>query len=194
MSAREMHIKSLTPDRWPDFVGLMQSDSQCNECWCLNHREPTGCPTGDAAKSRMQNIVRDREAHGLLAYEGSTCVGWLAIDSMATLKGHDCQATGKDGEWSIHCLFVKAGFRGKGISTAMIHAAIKYAYEQGAKIISAFPIPEINRLRFPEHEAEFSGRFSTFSKSGFRVHGEPGEFYQRMELEAQATATDSDSI
>jgi len=173
----------LSESSWSDFVSLMQTDSQCSECWCLNHRESTGCPTGSVAQEKMKTLVSNGKAHGLLAYQNQECVGWVAIDPMSGLVGHDCQLTGKDDEWSIHCLFVKNGFRGQGISTLLVLAAIEYARSNGAKLISAFPIPNENRNRFPVNEAEFSGRFSTYSKLGFKPMGEASEFYHRMELE-----------
>lgn len=178
----QFKIQQLSSDNWNDFVSLMQTDKQCSECWCLNHREPSECPTGTAAQEKMQKLTTEKRVGGLLAYKDQACVGWIAIDPMSDLVGHDCQSTGKDREWSIHCLFVKDGFRGQGISNLLIQEAIKYAKSNGAKLISAFPIPEANRSRFPVNEAEFSGRFSTFKKLGFVSDGDSSEFYQRMEL------------
>lgn len=177
-----MKIQELSSDTWNDFVSLMSADSQCTECWCLNHREPAGCPTGSAAKERMQELTDKKKVGGLLAYHDQTCVGWIAIDPISELVGHDCHPSGKPNEWSIHCLFIKEGFRGKGISKQLINAAIEFAKSNGANLISAFPIPEENRNRFPVNEAEFSGRLSTYSKFGFKPSGEASDFYQRMEL------------
>lgn len=179
----KMTIQPLTAVTWIDFVSLMKSDSQCSECWCLNHREPAGCPTGTLAQEKMKQMTDQNAVGGLLAYKEKQCVGWVAIDPMVKLVGHDCQPSGKLNEWSIHCLFVRDGFRGQGISIELIRAAIQFAKSNGAKIISAFPIPGENRNRFPVNEAEFSGRFSTYSKLGFKPVGEVSEFYQRVELE-----------
>lgn len=176
-------VKRLTSDTWSDFVLLMQTDKQCSDCWCLNHREPAGCPTSVAAQEKMQQLTTEDKVGGMLAYHDQECIGWIAIDPMTELVGHDCQPSGKPNEWSIHCLFIKDGFRGQGISRQLISAAIEFAKSNGAKLISAFPIPEENRSRFPVNEAEFSGRLSTYSKFGFRPAGEASEFYQRMELE-----------
>lgn len=176
-------VKKLTSDTWNDFVSLVQTDAQCSECWCLNHREPAGCPTGAAAQTKMQQLTTENKVGGLLAYQDQKCVGWIAIDPMTELVGHDCQSSGKPNEWSIHCIFVRDGFRGQGISTELIRAAIDFAKSKGAKLISAFPIPSVNRNRFPANEAEFSGRFSTYSKLGFKPVGTESEFYQRVELE-----------
>ncbi len=176
-------VQELSSENWNGFVSLMESDKQCSECWCLNHRESVGCPTGKAAQDKMQKLAAENQVGGFLAFQAQLCVGWIAIDPMSELVGHDCQSSGKSNEWSIHCLFIKEGFRGHGISKQLISAAIEFAKSKGAKIISAFPIPEENRKRFPVNEAEFSGRQSTYLKLGFKPAGEASEFYQRMELE-----------
>ena len=178
-----INIKKLSENTWSDFVSLMKTDTQCSECWCLNHREPAGCATGAAAQEKMQKLTVDNKIGGLLAYQAQECIGWIAVDPMTMLVGHDCQSTGKDQEWSIHCLFIKEGFRGQGVSRQLINNAIEFAKSNGAKLISAFPIPEESRSRFPINEAEFSGRHSTYVKMGFKPADEVSEFYQRMELE-----------
>lgn len=178
-----LEIQPISSSTWNDFVSLMQTDSQCSDCWCLNHRAPSGCPTGPEAKIEMQLLVQANKVHGLLAYVNQESVGWIAVDPMSELIGHDCQDSGKEQEWSIHCLFIKDGFRGQGISTQLIKAATDYAKTKNAKIISAFPIPSDNRSQFPVGEAEFSGRFSTYVKQGFKSVGEASDFYQRVELE-----------
>ncbi len=177
----EIKIQPLGENNWAGFISLMSTDVQCSECWCLNHREPAGCATGLPAQEKMKELVSIGKVHGLLAYQNEECVGWIAIDPMSALKGHDCQTTGKVDEWSIHCIFIKDGFRGMGLSKQLIKAAIEYAKLKGATLISAFPIPEENRNKFPANEAEFSGRFSTYSKMGFEPVGKASSFYQRME-------------
>jgi GNAT superfamily N-acetyltransferase len=141
------------------------------------------CPTGILAKEKMMALTADRSIHGLLAYNENLCVGWIAVDPMTNLVGHDLQSTGKVKEWSIHCLFVRDGFRGQGISTQLIQAAVEFAKANGAKVVSAFPIPHENQTRFPPNEAEFSGRFLTYQKLGFKSVGPASNFYQRMEHE-----------
>jgi GNAT superfamily N-acetyltransferase len=177
-----IECRTLSSDLWADFVSLMESDPQCSECWCLNHRMKSPCPTNKVAKNMMQTMVANNAVHGLLAYRGAECVGWVAVDPMQTLAGHDCQRTNSTGEWSIHCLFVKTGFRGQGISTKLIEAAIRHAQSNGASLVSAFPIPAASRSNYPAHEAEFSGRYSTYFKLGFRPTGGGDSFYQRVEL------------
>lgn len=190
--------RPLSSATWSDFVSLLSTDKQCAECWCLNHREAAGCATGIEAQRRMRELVAQSRAQGLLAYaqrkgddvplragtslRNLECIGWISIDPMESLVGHDCQSSGKPGEWAIHCVFVKAGFRGQGVSRILIEAAVAYARAAGASLVSAFPIPSENRGQFPEGEAEFSGRLSSYVKAGFRKAGESSRFYQRVEL------------
>lgn len=178
-----IEIRELTHKNWDDFVSLMETDRQCADCWCLNHRKPAGCATGSAAKEIMKALPVEQKVCSLVGYANSECVGWISIDPMSSLVGHDLQATGKDHEWSIHYIFIKEGFRGQGLSTRLIQSAIEYAKSNGVKVISAFPIPPENQSRFPKDEAEFSGRFSTYKKIGFTPVGQASELYQRMELE-----------
>jgi GNAT superfamily N-acetyltransferase len=102
---------------------------------------------------------------------------------MSELAGHDCKPSALPKEWSIHCIFIKEGFRGQGISQQLIESAIVFARSNGASLISAFPIPENNRSRFPVNQAEFSGRQTTYKKLGFKPSGQATDFYQRMELD-----------
>lgn len=179
---KTIETKAISADTWNDFVSLMQTDTQCSECWCLNHREQRGCATGILAQKKMQKLIEENKVGGLLAYQDQICIGWIAIDPISKLVGHDCQPSGKLNEWSIHCIFVKDGFRGQGISSELIRPAIEFAKSHGAKLISAFPIPSAKRSQFPVNKAEFSGRFSTYLKMGFIPSEEHSEFYQRMEL------------
>ena len=178
-------MKTLLLDEncWEDFVNLMKTDSECSDCWCLNHRVSVAdVVTGDAAQGQMNQLVKQGKVTGLLGYLENECVGWIAIDPMSELYGHDCQASGKSNEWSIHCMFVKDGFRGQGISRDLIVAAVELAKLRGASLISAFPIPLDSVNQFPVNSAEFSGRFSSYSKLGFKPADKISHFYQRMEL------------
>jgi GNAT superfamily N-acetyltransferase len=176
-------IKELNHVTWPHFVTLFESDKNCSECWCLNHRESAGCPTGAQAKEQMKILCDQDKVNGLLAFQEQSCVGWIAIDPMDRLFGHDCQSSGKAKEWAIHCIFVRHTHRNLGVSKSLIDGAISYAKDKGASLISAFPIPEKNHMKFPLHEAEFSGRLSSFLKLGFKPVKEISDFYLRMELE-----------
>lgn len=178
----------LSAERWTDLVSLFESSEQCRDCWCMNHRiKPTAAVTGVLAKEALQNLIREDQAHGVLAYQGEQCVGWCAVDPLSEQPGHDyvleTQGPVPASTWSIHCLYVHPKARGAGVSRVLIKEAIDVAREAGATEVLAFPIPEESRSRFPPHEAEFSGRMSTFMKFGFERVQKLNEFYNVLALQ-----------
>ena len=82
------------------------------------------------------------------------------MDRSPTLKRVDDEHV-----WSIVCFFVSAPYRRRGLSRALIEAAIEYARDNGARIIEAYPlIPE--STKHPRYE-RYMGVVSTFEAAGF---------------------------
>ena len=73
------------------------------------------------------------------------------------------------------------------MSKLLIEAAVEFAKERGAQVVSAFPIPDQERQHFPAGEAEFGGRFSSFLKLGFTPVERLSKFYYRMELSVRSS-------
>jgi GNAT superfamily N-acetyltransferase len=179
--------RELEPSAWQDLVKLFGTSRECGICWCMNHRLPPAEElTGPPAQAALKEQVAQRKATGILAYAGDQCVGWCAVDPLEKQPGHDyCHwkhAEKAPGTWSIHCLYVHPEFRGKGVSTGLVAAAVELARAAGATKLLAFPIPEGKRHHFPEHDGEFSGRLSSFKKAGFTDEARINDFYQVVAL------------
>ena len=67
--------------------------------------------------------------------------------------------------WSVVCFFVSKAFRGKGVTTVLLQAAVEYAGEHGARTVEGYPI-EPKTPRIPPVFA-WTGLASAFRKSGF---------------------------
>jgi len=153
----------------------------------MNHHCQSGlAPTGEPAKIALKSLIQKKKAHGVLAYLDGKCVAWCAADPLLEQPGHDyCVEKGDETNahrWSIHCLYVHPQARGRGISKELIKAAIEHSKKNGAVELLAFPIPKENQGRFPLHDAEFSGRFSTYEKLGFKVTERLNDFYEVLSL------------
>src|SRR3989338_2386697 len=177
----KIEIKKLTPEKWTDLVQLFETSEKCKECWCMNHRlPPKNEIIGAPAKEALKELVNKKAAFGALAYFDKKCVGWCAVDPIKKQPGHDYYLESKKNHtknvWSIHCLYLHPKFRGQGISKLLIQKAIEIAKSEGAAKVLAFPIPEENKSKFPSHEAEFSGRYSTFVKLGFKKNEQLNNF------------------
>ena len=45
-----------------------------------------------------------------------------------------------DSVWAVTCVFVRAGFRGRGLAYALVRAAVDHARGRGARALEAYPI------------------------------------------------------
>jgi GNAT superfamily N-acetyltransferase len=68
--------------------------------------------------------------------------------------------------WSIVCLFIAKGNRGRGLSRKMIEAAVGYAKNRGASIVEAYPV-EPKTTPMPAVFA-YPGIASAYLAAGFR--------------------------
>lgn len=99
---------------------------------------------------------------GLLAYLENKPIGWCSIAPRETYKKLGGDET-KAGVWSLVCFFIKRQFRNKGLTSRFIDAAIRYAKDNGAKYIEAYPVaPDSPSYRF-------MGFVPTFEKAGFQL-------------------------
>ena len=67
--------------------------------------------------------------------------------------------------WSVVCFFVSKAFRGKGLTTALLRAAIEYAARHGARIVEGYPV-EPKKARMPDVFA-YTGLASAYRQAGF---------------------------
>jgi GNAT superfamily N-acetyltransferase len=71
--------------------------------------------------------------------------------------------------WALTCLFTRAGFRNRGISRAMAHAAVDFARTRGARAIEGYPITTKNVIAEELH----MGTQATFIAAGFAEVSRP---------------------
>lgn len=185
---RKLEILPLIQDRFEDLTAVFETSDECKNCWCMNHRmAPEKVVTGGEARSCFQKSIGTESLSGLLAYVEGKPAGWCAVDPLRTQVGHDYYLSLKEppsaSTWIIHCLYVIPGARGLGVSTELVKGAVRLAREKGASEVLAFPIPEESHGKFPLHDAEFSGRMSTYLKQGFEKAERLNEFYQKVRLD-----------
>jgi GNAT superfamily N-acetyltransferase len=124
---------------------------------------------GAQNKRAMRQIVASGAAPGILAYADDEPIGWCAVgprewypvlQRSRTLKPVDDQPV-----WSITCFFVARSHRRRGVSGALLKAAVAHARKHGARIVEGYPVePKSGQL--PDAFA-WIGLPSTFRKAGF---------------------------
>ncbi len=140
--------RPLRTDDWPLIETLFGGNGACGGCWCMWWRVPMGGKTWDAAKGApnkraFRKLVESGKASGVLAFCGGEAVGWCAIAPRANFprieRSKALAREWDDGTWSLNCLFVPARWRGRGVATVLVTAAIEHAREKGAREIEAYP-------------------------------------------------------
>jgi GNAT superfamily N-acetyltransferase len=87
---------------------------------------------------------------GLVAYLGGEPVGWCAFEPrtayIGLLRAYRVPWEGRtedkadDGVWAVTCVFVRVGYRRRGITYALAQAAVDHASRHGAQAVEAYPM------------------------------------------------------
>lgn len=169
-------IHPLTPERWGDFEKLFGPSGAYGGCWCMWPRLRSSVfrhSTGKQNKPAMRSLVDSGVETGLIAYIGAEPVGWVSLGPREELPHFEYSRKLKaldrpEGLWSIVCFVIGRQHRGRGMTSALLEAAIAYAREHGAQTIEAYPIEPAKELKGFEG---FTGIASTFRKAGFETTG-----------------------
>ena len=121
-----------------------------------------------AKKASLENYVDNKNHVGLLCYDNSEAIAWCSIaprESYRELSGDNSLTN----VWSLVCFFIKKEYRQKGITEELIKQAIKYAKDNGANYVEAYPVePESPSYRF-------MGFKPIFDKLGFDFKHKAGQ-------------------
>jgi GNAT superfamily N-acetyltransferase len=131
-------------------------------------RQQTDCGYPDSGATSGLVAVLDSEPVGWCAVEPRTAYFGLLRNSRVPWAGRD-ENKSDDSVWAVTCLLTRAGFRRRGISRALAHAAVDFAREQGAKAIEAYPVTTTSVIEEELHV----GTCSTFAAAGFREVSKP---------------------
>ncbi|HEY2852821.1 MAG TPA: GNAT family N-acetyltransferase [Gemmatimonadaceae bacterium] len=166
----ELTIRPLTPDLWPALEELFGPLGACNGCWCMYCRIGAEYKKRPRSKNKadFREIVRHGPPPGLLAFDGELAVGWCQLTPRDAVPWLDRTWRLKRVDdlpvWSLSCLYIRIGYRRRGVSTALVREALRVAKRAKAPALEAYPF-----------DAELSpsststGFASTFTKLGFKV-------------------------
>ncbi len=170
MKSFEAH--PLTPDRWNDFETLFGAKGACGGCWCMFprlRRSEYERLKGEGNRRAMKKLVGGR-VPGLLGYVEAKPVAWCSIEPRELIgslaRSRILAPIDDEPVWSIVCLFIERSHRGRGVSTRMIEAAVRYAKSRGAAIVEAYPV-EPKKTPMPAVFA-YPGIASAYLAAGFR--------------------------
>jgi GNAT superfamily N-acetyltransferase len=174
---------------WDDIQAVFGARGDPARCWCQRYKMQPGESWASvgadelAFRLRAQTDCGHRSpTTGLVAYLDGVPVGWCAVEPRAAyprllLKtrvpwdGRD-EDKADDSVWAVTCFVTRTGFRKRGVSRALAHAAVGFARERGARAIEAYPmITQPGREIMPS-ELNVGSR-SAFAEAGFTEVSHP---------------------
>ena len=166
----KLTIRPLTPDLWPALEDLFGELGAGNGCWCMYWRIGNAYRQGPREKNKaaFREVVKRGPPPGLLAFDGEVAVGWCQLTPRDVLPWLDRAWRLKRVDdvpvWSLSCLYVRKGYRKRGITSALIAAALKVAKRARAPALEAYPFDaEVSP------SASGTGFASTFARAGFKT-------------------------
>jgi GNAT superfamily N-acetyltransferase len=143
---------------------------------------------GAGNRDAMKALVDGGEVPGILGYQHGKAVGWCAVAPRSTYIRLETSRVLKPIDelpvWSVSCLFVDKAYRKKGISVALLRAAVDYVRDRGGKVVEGYPVvPTKGMLPAP---FAWTGLESAFLAAAFTeaARGSPSRPIMRFIIES----------
>lgn len=170
-----LSFEPLTSSNWNKFEQLFGERGACGNCWCMYYRlSKTDFREGKAEngnKNAMRQLIRENKPAGILGIIEGQAIAWCALapreDFIRLERSRVHKRIDDTQVWSIPCFFVDRQFRRLGVSTAMLKGVIRYARENGIRVLEAYPtIPTTQTL--PDSFL-WIGLYKSFERAGFHI-------------------------
>ncbi|MDQ1293322.1 MAG: hypothetical protein QG608_1203, partial [Actinomycetota bacterium] len=127
---------------------------------------------GGDREQAMRRLCERENPPGVVTYRDGTPVGWCNIGARSDIpllaRSKLIRPVDDVPVWSIICIVVRGGHRGKGVTRHLIEGAVRYAASRGAPAVEAYPVDPPGRM---DTTMSFVGVRSMFERAGFEVIG-----------------------
>ncbi len=165
-------VRPATKARFGGVAAMLgPKNPESSVCWCLSHRldwKTNRELAGPARGEYVKMLCGRKVAPGVLAYAGAEVAGWAAVAPRSELPfARSARIPHVDGlpVWSVWCIRVRPGYRGRGISHALLDGAVAYARSQGAPAVEGYPVD--NRGEKVDLTMAYVGTRKLFEDAGF---------------------------
>jgi len=177
--------------RWEDLQTVFGERGTARYCQCQRYKLAPreafkSYPAEERARRLREQTNPDtpgaESTTGLIAYVDGQPAGWCAVQPRTAYpsllrvyrtpwEGRSEEKT-DDSVWAVTCVFVRAGFRKRGVAYALAKAAVEHARSRGARALEAYPMrSEIGEVTWDEIHV---GAQSIFVDAGMAEVSRPG--------------------
>jgi GNAT superfamily N-acetyltransferase len=136
--------------------------------WRLSPRE-FEAGKGEENRRAMQELIAAGREPGLLAYVADEPAGWCAIaprdEYPALARSRILRPVDDRPVWSVACLYISKKHRRKGLSVAILEAAVEHVGRRGGEIVEGYPVEPRSGELAPAFA--WTGIASAFLRAGF---------------------------
>jgi ribosomal protein S18 acetylase RimI-like enzyme len=179
--------KELSKETWNDFEKLFLTKGIGDGwwCWCtyhhkLSHSSAENKQVGTRAKIAVRNrrekrtLVEKGQAHGIILYANKEPVGWCQygpkdelprIDNRRKYRRPNLEDSSGNRFWRITCFIVQEEYRGRGLASAALEAALDAIRKKGGGLVEAYPVSKSDQ----GSNYRYCGTVSMFEKAGFKT-------------------------
>lgn len=185
---------------WADIETVFGTRGAASVCWCQRYklapREAFSRFPAEERALRLREQVNSANPEaettaGILAYLDDEPVGWCAVQPRTAYPGllrvyrtpweGRSEDRADESVWAVTCVFVRAGFRSKGIAYALASGAVTHARSRGARALEAYPMrSEAGEITWDEIHV---GAESIFTAAGMTEVSRPGKRRVVMRIE-----------
>ena len=165
-------VRPATKARFGDVATMLgPKNPGSSVCWRLSHRldaKTNRSLTGRARGEYVKMLCGRRAAPGVLAYADGEVAGWAAVAPRSELPfARSAKIPDVDDlpVWSVWCIRVRPGYRGRGISHTLLDGAVAYARSRGAPAIEGYPVD--NQGKKVDLTMAYVGTRKLFEDAGF---------------------------
>lgn len=160
--------------RFDDVTAVLgPKNPSSSVCWCLSHRidaKLNQSLSGPARGQYVRELCARPVAPGVLVYDEGEVAGWAAVAPRSELpfaRSRKIPHVDDLPVWSIWCIRVRPGHRGRGLSHALLEGAVDYARRQGAPAVEGYPVD--NRGEKVDLTMAYVGTRHLFEAAGFTL-------------------------
>jgi ribosomal protein S18 acetylase RimI-like enzyme len=177
----EIEVQDVTPERVGEYQSFFDDYAfrdypAWQSCYCMEtHRTQSDDEWAGrtAADNRhdMTDMINRGEVTGLLAFVDGKPVGWCNYGETTRLAGLNqrfgLQAADHEGVGSVACFVIAAPYRGHGVASRLLDAAVDRLSKRGLTAVEAYPSRDDDSA-----QGNYRGPLSMYLRAGFEVFRE----------------------
>lgn len=177
----EVEIHDVTAARLTDYQRFFDHDAfrdfpAWQSCYCMEtHRTQTDdewvARTAADNRRDMSEMIERGQVTGLLAYVDNDPVGWCNYGETIRLGGvmhrFKLSASDQQGVGSVACFVIAAPYRGHGVASRLLDAAVHRLRARGLRAVEAYPASTPD-----SPQTTYRGPLSMFLRAGFETYRE----------------------